>query len=535
MVNFSFNGHASLIMRMSAAICLLVVATHEASSAEVSGSNWMSYMPDIEISRLSIPGTHDSAARKFSDFVTPNSAVITQTLTIREQLDAGVRYLDIRCRHIENRCDVYHGNVYLLLGMNDVLKDVYSFLDDNPSETVIMSVKQPEHSDSNKEDAGFDATMSKYINSADKRKYWYTKNSMPILCKGDIGRYEEQKCARGKIVLLRRFQSGSELGIDATNWPDNATGISKSANIYLQDYYNLGVFFIRPDAYPDKFNKIVDLWNIAKSDIGTYLYLNYTSGVAFNKLGVPRIDGVSSYINPRVSRFFDANKVGHFGVTVMDFMTNDLARKIYKTNFRLLSNTDTDNDGISNLAEISQGGDPYTKMYVLGSDPIINLPVNVALSSSGNYVAFATDNLSSSYKADRLPPGLSINRVTGALEGTPIKSGRYAATVMARTGSGKVISKVWSLFIESLPEVEYDSRLIIKEGSQFSARAKAGKNSRPIFEVTEGELPPGLALDSYKGYIKGIPRNLMKAEYTVAISASNSAGKSVSRIIFEVH
>jgi hypothetical protein len=105
MVSLSFNGPASLIMRMSAAIYLLVVATHEASSAEVSGSNWMSYMPDIEISRLSIPGTHDSGAREFSD-ITPDSAVITQTLTIREQLDAGVRYLDIRCRHIANRCDI---------------------------------------------------------------------------------------------------------------------------------------------------------------------------------------------------------------------------------------------------------------------------------------------------------------------------------------------------------------------------------------------------------------------------------------------
>jgi len=525
MVSLSFNGPASLIMRMSAAIYLLVVATHEASSAEVSGSNWMSYMPDIEISRLSIPGTHDSGAREFSD-ITPDSAVITQTLTIREQLDAGVRYLDIRCRHIANRCDIYHGRVYLQLGMNDVLNQVYSFLNDNPSETVIMHVKQPEHSDPSKEDAGFDATMSKYINSADNRKYWYTKNSMPILCKGDIDRYEEQKCARGKIVLLRRFQSGSELGIDATNWPDNATGISKSANIYLQDYYNLGTFFFRPDDYPDKFSMILDLLSIAKRDIGTYLYLNYTSGTAFNKFGIPRIDAISSYINPRVSQYFDKFTAGHFGVIVMDFMTNDLARKIYKTNFSLLSNTDTDHDGISNLAEISQGSDPYTKMHVLGSDPIINLPVNVALSSSGNYVAFATDNLASSYKADRLPPGLSINRSTGALEGTPIKSGRYAITVMARTRSGSVVSKVWPLFIESQPEVEYDSKLIIKEGTPFHIKPKVNKNSFPLYQVVDGVLPRGVNLNSYTGIISGIPSDLAFSSYKIKISAMNTAGQS---------
>lgn len=514
---------------------MLVAAQVGAIEAEPKGSNWMSYFPNAKLTSLSIPGTHDSAARQFSDFFTPNSAVITQDLTIREQLDAGVRYLDIRCRHIENRCDVYHGNVYLLIGMNDVLNDVYSFLNDNPSEAVIMSVKQPEHSKPSKEDSGFDATMSKYINSADKRKYWYTKNSIPSLCKGDIDRYEEQKCATGKIVLLRRFNSKSELGIDATNWPDNATGISNSANIYLQDNYDLGSYFSRPDTYPDKLKKITELWNIAKLDGGNYLYLNYTSGVAFNGVGVPRIDIVSSYINPRVSSFFNSNRAGHFGVTVMDFMTQDLAWKIYKTNFMMLSNSDVDNDGISNLSETIQGSDPYTKMHVTGSDPIINIPVNVPLSSYDHDIGFSIDNVVISYKADRLPPGLYINMRTGVLEGTPTKAGKYAVTVMAKTGSGKIISKVWSLFVESQPEVEYGSAFNIKEGSKFNLIAKNRNDSRAIFQVAEGELPPGLTLDSYNGNIKGIPNNINKPEYIVTISASNSAGSYSSNIKFVVN
>ncbi len=215
-------------------------------------------------------------------------------------------------------------------------------------------------------------------------------------------------------------------------------------------------------------------------------------------------------------------------------MTPDLAQKIYKTNFMLLSKSDLDNDGVSNNVELSQGGDPYTKMHVSGSDPIINLPVNFPLSSIGHEIRFISDNGAANYKADHLPPGLSINNETGILEGMPTKVGRYYVNVSARTGSREVISKVWTVFIEAHPAIKYGTTHSIKEGSPFSLRATTEKYSWPLFQVVNGDLPPGLALDSYQGDIKGIPNNLTEAEYIVTISATNSAGTSSSRIIFVV-
>src|SRR5688500_16988143 len=59
-------------------------------------SNWMGSLPDAtNVAQLSIPGTHDSGARTEP----VGGTAKCQNLSIADQLTAGVRYLDIRCRH----------------------------------------------------------------------------------------------------------------------------------------------------------------------------------------------------------------------------------------------------------------------------------------------------------------------------------------------------------------------------------------------------------------------------------------------------
>ena len=63
---------------------------------------WMARLPDdAPLSGLTIPGTHDSGARfgggaPVVDFVTA-LWVQAQNWTVTQQLDAGVRFLDVRC------------------------------------------------------------------------------------------------------------------------------------------------------------------------------------------------------------------------------------------------------------------------------------------------------------------------------------------------------------------------------------------------------------------------------------------------------
>ncbi len=111
----------------------------------------------LSISRLSIPGTHNSGAtiEKLS------GTAKCQNLTIGQQLDAGVRFLDIRCRHTNDGFTIYHGSVNQNLRFTEVLDVTLGFLTANPGETVIMSVKEAHKSENNTR--GFEATFDSYV------------------------------------------------------------------------------------------------------------------------------------------------------------------------------------------------------------------------------------------------------------------------------------------------------------------------------------------------------------------------------------
>src|SRR5512143_1380456 len=86
-------------------LALLVVGCSQPASGE---PDWMADLADTRmIAELSIPGTHDSGAR----FDLTQGLAKTQDLTIAEQLTAGVRYFDVRCRHVGDQFLIYHGGV----------------------------------------------------------------------------------------------------------------------------------------------------------------------------------------------------------------------------------------------------------------------------------------------------------------------------------------------------------------------------------------------------------------------------------------
>ncbi len=118
--------------------------SHEAE-ALTSSPDWMRQMAEsTPLSRMSLPGTHDSMAR-FGIGGVPGSelAVQTQTLGLRAQLDSGIRMLDIRFKHAGDVFLIVHGSVYQNAEFGtDVLAPVIAFLRDHPSETVLMRVKE---------------------------------------------------------------------------------------------------------------------------------------------------------------------------------------------------------------------------------------------------------------------------------------------------------------------------------------------------------------------------------------------------------
>ncbi|WP_327705982.1 phosphatidylinositol-specific phospholipase C [Streptomyces decoyicus] len=149
----------------------------------LSVQDWMSGLGDATpVQRLTIPGTHDSGARKGGPWVA------CQNTSVEAQLDSGVRFLDVRCRAIDNVFAIHHGAFYQELMFGDVLNACRAFLRAHPSETVLMRVKQ-EYSEVSAEE--FRRIFDIYLDDKGYRSLFRLDTGLPTLGQ-----------ARGRVVLL---------------------------------------------------------------------------------------------------------------------------------------------------------------------------------------------------------------------------------------------------------------------------------------------------------------------------------------------
>lgn len=289
--------------------------------------NWLTSIPDSKkLSELTIPGTHDSCTYtlKPGELATPSTR--TQRLTLEEQLNAGIRFLDIRCRHIENAFAIHHSQVYLRLNFDDVLKVCTAFLTANQSECIVMSVKN-EHTE---EDVTrtYEATFDSYLQGISKG-FWYLGDTIPNL-----------KDVRGKIVLLRRFGLDNRTetkGIDASSWPDNTTFENKNDKVRLrvQDAYKVNTLL--PGDINRKWNAIRTLLDEAKSDASETWFINFTSG---SNVPWALPNAIAGRINHRVSNYVEDESLSNvrLGTIVTDFPDDDgktdMVDRIIRVNFR---------------------------------------------------------------------------------------------------------------------------------------------------------------------------------------------------------
>ena len=290
---------------------LTLLAAGRSQETPSAAHNWMRSLNDnVPLSQLSIPGTHNSGARHET---WPGTSKC-QNLSIGEQLEAGVRFLDIRCRHMNNTFRIYHSIENQHLSFDDVLNTCISFLRSRPTECLIMSVA--ENRDPSGNSRTFESTFDSY--TGQNPDIWYLAESVPRL-----------QQVRGKIVLLRRFSAiNAPKGINATPWPNNTTfwNNNRYAKLRVQDYYQ------NPDSTA-KWNAILPILNEARTGNAAVLYLNFTSGYKPGIFGIPNIPAVSEDVNSHLTTFFTSNTTGRFGVIVMDFVDPSLCSLIIDTNF----------------------------------------------------------------------------------------------------------------------------------------------------------------------------------------------------------
>ena len=198
---------------------------------------WMMHLKDeTPLTGLSIPGTHNSPTHHKA-----LPSVRCQAVSPREQLENGIRFFDIRVQPA-NPGDPKDDTLILVHSVFPVsltgtkkfrglLDDVYAFLQANPSETLIMSIKREGTGDATDQQLS-NILKDHYTNP----QQWWTKPWIPSL--GE---------ARGKVVLLRRFANAPRLGAEwegkgwglkAENWADN-TPNNTCGDVCVQDFYEV--------------------------------------------------------------------------------------------------------------------------------------------------------------------------------------------------------------------------------------------------------------------------------------------------------
>lgn len=241
---------------------------------------WMKTLPDdIGLNAISIPGTHNSGAC-YKTLPT----VRCQEKSVTEQLYNGVRFVDLRVgkaplKNEEKSFEltVVHGKLPVRIPKSrkfrKTLSEIYDFLESNPSECVILSLKVEGVGEWDHDNDEFPNVLwESYI--LEDESMWYLDTALPKL--GD---------ARGKIVLMRRFGVKNpdlipRFGFNASSWNYN-TPAEDLGSFVVQDKCEL----LGKEEIELKIDLIKDMAknaiNYNSTSQGDKLFLNFASATNF--------------------------------------------------------------------------------------------------------------------------------------------------------------------------------------------------------------------------------------------------------------
>ncbi|KAF1660955.1 hypothetical protein FQA23_0006781, partial [Aptenodytes patagonicus] len=251
--------------------------------------DWMAGLPDaLPLSRLSIPGTHDSLS------LFGSRRLRCQSWGLEAQLAAGVRFLDVRCKLARGELHIYHLCTFQRASLRGVLRRTLRFLRTHPGEAVLMRIKEelpilPR--------PGFAAQLHRCLLEEGQGRVW-CREEVPTL--GQV---------RGKIVVLEAL-AREVLGI-----PYEQLSISDAWNVL-----SLERKWARARQHLER----------AAGGDPTTMHLTFCSGNGL--FTCP--EEVARFVNPRCYQHLrrHGGQPVRWGVVIMDFPGAGLLRLIVESN-----------------------------------------------------------------------------------------------------------------------------------------------------------------------------------------------------------
>ncbi|MFD7733970.1 phosphatidylinositol-specific phospholipase C [Kitasatospora phosalacinea] len=258
----------------------------------IDRTSWMGRLPDrVPVGDLTIAGTHQSCAHHGLAARCQNPG-----FDVPAQLRAGIRYLDVRCRVHHGELRLYHEFVSQRAALDSVLAACAEFLEQRPSETVLMRIRQ-EYSTQPQD--RFRRLFAAYLRAGGVEDRVYLDPVVPRL--GEV---------RGKVLVL----SGSSY-VGGLRWKDEAV-------MDVQDCWRVERPSVKLRQVLAHAERALDRRSSEHAD--PRLFVNHLSGHRLPLL-TPRT--VAARVNPAVALAVRALRERHrangpragLGVLAMDF------------------------------------------------------------------------------------------------------------------------------------------------------------------------------------------------------------------------
>lgn len=264
----------------------------DTSTPEMFNPDWMAAIPNSRpLSEITMPGTHNTMA------LYGGGLAECQSWSLTNQLHAGVRFLDVRVRHVNGNLTIHHGISYQYAHFGDVLVDVDKFLKEHPSETVLMRMREELS-----ETGDIYNSVVRYIHQYAHWDLLWNSRNMPTM--GE---------ARGKLIILQNF-AGPALGM-------------LYSSLLIADDWKVPSL----DDFQTKWQSVFN--HLEKAQVGdrSRIFLTYASGASIQVWPY----ALARRVNPLLYTYLTerVGKTLRFGIITTDFPGAQLCNVIINFNF----------------------------------------------------------------------------------------------------------------------------------------------------------------------------------------------------------
>ncbi len=156
-------------------------------------------------------------------------------------------------------------------------------------------------------------------------------------------------------------------------------------------------------------------------------------------------------------------------------------------------------------------------------DAMLGTPYSQTITATGGNGSYVF-----SVSAGSLPPGLTLNAVTGVISGTPTAAGASNFTITVTDGLGATGQRPYAFTVAATLVIAPPTLPNGAVGSPYAQTITASGGTAPYtFAVGAGTLPGGITLNATTGVLSGVPT--VAGPFTFTVSATDAAAFTTTR------